>query len=180
MIGKMLKHNYIGELGIMKRKNNKKLYIGIGLLIVILTIIMIPYIKLFVYTHNYELMGSNYIILDREDSYKSGESVQLSTISKSYTDKSIQLTNILYYKELKQLSFGFITDNKSNYDIKIVHKGNEIGKLMTAGKINYYNKSLERLYLFMDEYLLEDEEYSITIINDENTIVGTINLCLPK
>lgn len=161
-------------------QKNKKLSIGIGLLIIIFTIIMIPYIKLMVYTYNYQLVFGSYILFDRVDTDKITDPTHLSTVSKNYTEKSIQVTNILYYKELKQLSFGFITNNESDYEIKIVHKENEIGKLMTGGKRKFYNKSLEKIYCFVNEYLLEDEEYIIQIINSENTIVGTINFTLPK
>lgn len=161
-------------------KKYKKLYLSVGLLIIIITIIMMPYIKLLIYTHNYELVKGTYILLDREDTYKNTDPLQLATVSKNYTDKSIQLTNILYYKELKQISFGFITSNENNYDIKIVHKENELGKLMTSGKSEFYNKSLERIFCIMDEYLLEDEDYIIEIRNSESTIVGSIEFSLPK
>lgn len=161
-------------------QKNKKLFLGIGLLIIIFTIIMFPYIKLLVYTYNYQLVFGSYILLDREDADKITDPTHLSTISKNYPEKSIQVTNILYYKELKQLTFGFITDNESDYEIKIVHDEKEIGKLMTGGKRNFYNKSLEKIYCLVNEYLLEDEEYIIQIINSENTIVGTINFTLPK
>jgi hypothetical protein len=91
--------------------------------------------------------------------------------------KGIRITNILYYEEFSQLSFGFISDNKSNinYDIKVVDEsGGVLGPLRTEGSRDFYNKSLEKLHQFMDHKLNKNQHYKVLVMDRAGEIVGEI------
>ncbi|WP_307398454.1 hypothetical protein [Paenibacillus anaericanus] len=100
---------------------------------------------------------------------------KLKTQNTLYNVKGIRLTNILYYENLPQLSFGFISDKKSNtyYDIKLVDEsGNEIGQLVTSGTIDFYNKTLEKLYLNLHSKLEKHQVYKVLILNKQGKFAG--------
>lgn len=91
--------------------------------------------------------------------------------------KGIRVTNILYYEEILQLSFGFISDNKSdvNYDIKVVDEnGAVLGPLRTEGSRDFYNKCLEKLHQFIDYKLNKSQHYKVLVMDKTGEIVGEI------
>lgn len=155
----------------MKKKH--KLIIIILFIFTIFIYLLIPYIKLWIYSTHYEVIGT-YIIFDKDKTTEIdlNRPIHLVTISDN-TNNVAKVTNILYYKELNQLSFGVISNiNTFKYmDLKIVDKDNNaIGELLTQGELKFYNKSLEKLYLILYESLNNNEEYTIIITDTDNKV----------
>ena len=156
----------------------KKRTIMILISFVIAFILLIPYIKLWIYSNHYEIIGTH-TIFNRKivNGMEFDSPVHLNTISDN-TGDSIKVTNILYYKDLIQLSFGVIGDRNTlkNIDLKIVDKDNNtIGEVGTQGiSNNFYNQSLEKLYMILSGKLNMDEEYRILILDTDSNIVGEV------
>jgi hypothetical protein len=167
--------------GVYMKKKQKNIIILITF--VIAFIFLIPYIKLWIYSNYYEKIGT-YIILesDKQISDLNLNNPAHLNIKSENTNDSIKVTNILYYIELKQLSFGVISNrNTFKYmELKIVDKDNNvIGELFTQGAINFYNKSLEKLYLILFESLNINEEYTIQKLDTNNNIIGEVVFSIP-
>lgn len=139
--------------------------------------LLFPMIKLSVISSHYELYGT-YFLNELQGVQRGSELTKrnkLKTQNTLYNVKGIRLTNILYYENLPQLSFGFISDKKPNtyYDIKLVDEsGNEIGQLVTSGTIDFYNKTLEKLYLNLHSKLEKHQVYKVLILNKQGEFAG--------
>lgn len=141
--------------------------------------LLFPIIKLSAISSHYELYGT-YIIDKLPEDKRQPELVKrvnLKTQKTQYNVKGIRVTNILYYENLPQLSFGFISDKKSDvyYEIKIVDESeNEIGQFQTARNVNFYNKTLERLYLNLISKLEKHQVYKVLIIDEKGDSAGVV------
>lgn len=141
-----------------------------------------PFLKLAIIHNCYQLYGSYIIHPDNNRSYKGPYKPKvLKKKDESYSVAHIRLTNILYYPELLQLSFGIISDNKESdrYEIIIVDEyENELGLLLTEGQRDFYKKSIEKLHYFFNGKLNDQHIYRVLIIDNDKNLLGCIEFSL--
>lgn len=151
----------------------KKIFFSITILSIFLWL-LIPIIKFNFYRNHYDRFGSFAIseyVNDMDLSY-----VTLKVKGSEYNDRNIEITDFLYYEELLQLSFGFISSTETDmfyYEIRMEDENkNELGRIMTLGETYFYNKSIEKIHCFLDERLLKDNVYKVIITDENRNIVG--------
>jgi hypothetical protein len=154
------------------------------LTLIVVAVLLTPYVKIWVYSRQYELIGSYFILKDNRNDEISLKPIHVDRVSYQMSEKRIDITNVLYYKDLKQLSFGLITDRNSKlyYDLSIVKKDNTnvAGNFMTEGKMHISKKSIEKIHYILEDQLTEEEEYIVKITDTGKNVVGTMKFKLPK
>lgn len=145
-------------------------------LLVILGVAVSPLIRYNIFKNNYQLFGSYMVSENDKNRMSEIEIINLKSQQESYTKAKVTITNILYYNELAQLSFGLALDNDGDktYEINVYDsEHNEIGTLMTEGKRYFYNRSIERVHLYLGSDLIKDDEYYINVFDDKDNLVVT-------
>lgn len=156
-----------------------KSYILVFLALVIGLFTIMPYIKLWIYTNHYERIGGTYILLDQNQQIAELNLTNPIHIKVSPNDgkNSVKLTNIIYYEKLKQISFGVISEDDAfkTMELKLVNQNQDsVGRVLTTGTTQFYNKSLEKLYIQLSEPLMIGEEYRVQILDADANIIKEI------
>ena len=156
-----------------------KLKVIIIVVVILLGIgILSPYIRLYMDINTYKY-GKGYIVFDREElirlDMESKESIDVYT-GKLYAPLSI--TNVNYYEDLNQLAFGIVSTGNSFADMQISfldEEGKSTGQIYSQGSKNYYNKTMEKLNILLDNPLEEGVTYKVLVEEKEGIQYGYIS-----
>ncbi|OUM94149.1 MAG: hypothetical protein A9Z00_00540 [Thermobacillus sp. ZCTH02-B1] len=148
-----------------------------GIALFMLVYLGYPAVKLEVISRHYQLYGS-YAILPGDAPRTAEKPLALKTRRADYEREGIRLTNVLYYRELGQLAFGYIygDDRQALYDIALLDaEGRKVpGDLMVTGSDRFHAKRLQKLNFRLAHPLDGQAAYTILITDERGERVGAL------
>lgn len=162
----------------MEKKKKSIILLGAaGAVLVLIVFLAYPVIKLEVISRYYQWYGS-YVILPDAAVRMDEKPAVAKTRHAAYDRKGIKLTNMLYYRELRQLAFGFIygDDPPESYQVLLLDAdGRQVpGKLNVSGADRFYSRRLQKLNFQLEEPLRPQAPYTIRIADEKGERIGDL------
>ena len=133
----------------MKRKTKKML--AILLVIAVIVLLSYPAFAIFYTLHHYEKTNPYIMTLEQVQTANADKSTVVSIPVDNQT-KGLLVTNLVYFPNMNQLSFGvFYSPSEGypshKYQIAVLTKDGEEKPIMTAGGPTYLYQKLEKIFV---------------------------------
>lgn len=149
--------------------------------LLIILIVCYPFFKLEYISRFYSSYGS-YVIFPDESRSIDTKPIKLRKQTDQYALTDMKITNVLYYPELKQLSFGFVyyKDQINRYELRLIDSRNQEvpGELLVTGGESFYNRYLQKLNVRLEGALTQQVTYTILVVNESGNRVGALDFIM--